>query len=66
MKATNFSSNFKRIIKEKHIDKNELAYEFYVTKETIQNYERGRSYPPLKRLDELCKLLNVNLVELFK
>ncbi len=37
----------------------EAAKALHVTKKTIQNWEKGTTFPTVKMLDEICKLYDI-------
>lgn len=59
-----FSANIKRIRKRENLSQDLLAEKLGVTRQTISNWERGKSYPDLDMLVQISESLNTNPNEL--
>lgn len=59
----NLSLKFKRI--KMNLTQEELAKKIGVTKQSISDYERGRSDPSPKTMKKIAKALNSEVCELF-
>lgn len=60
-----FSANLKRILEEKKITQEELAYKFNnqgykITQQTISNWCKGLSLPRMDKVQILCEILNIS------
>ena len=51
--------NIKKIRKEKNLTQDDLAERLYCTRQTISNYENGKSEPNIALLVEIAKVLEV-------
>lgn len=56
--------NIKRIRKEKNLTQDELAERLHCTRQTISNYENGKSEPCIELLIEIAKVLEVEINDL--
>lgn len=61
-----FSTQVKRYREEMDLTQEELAEKIYVTRQTVSNWENGRSYPDVKSLLLLSALFQVSLDTLVK
>lgn len=56
----------KRFRKEKGVSVEDLADKIYVYQNTIRKYEYGYTEPRLTRVAEICRALNVDILDLLK
>ena len=56
--------NIKKIRKEKNLTQDDLAERLYCTRQTISNYENGKSEPNIALLVEIAKVLEVEVNDL--
>lgn len=60
------NAQIKKYRTEFHLSQEELAEKVYVTRQTISNWENGKSYPDIHSLLLLSSLFNVSLDQLIK
>lgn len=53
----------KKIREEKNLSQERFGFKIGVTGKTISSYERGRSIPPLRILEQISEVYNVPLVK---
>lgn len=53
--------NIRNIRQSKRITQDELAEKLYVTRQTVSNYETGKSHPDIEMLLKIAEILNVSL-----
>ena len=58
--------NIARIRKENNLTQDELAEKYYVTRQTISNWEIGKSYPDLETIVKISDDFNISLDVLLK
>ena len=58
--------NIIKIRKENNLTQDELAEKYFVTRQTISNWEIGKSYPDLETLVKLSNDFNISLDRLLK
>lgn len=51
---------------EKQITQQELADTLYVTRQTVSRWEKGHNYPTLDMLVEICRVLDIEINDVFK
>lgn len=61
----NFASNLSRLRKEAGITQTELAEKLNIGKQSISDYEKGRSYPTFAALDKIVAFFKATPVQLF-
>ncbi len=54
-------NNIKKHRKEFNISQEELAKKLYVTRQTISNYENGKSNPDIETLLQLAEIFNTDI-----
>ena len=59
-----FSRNLSRLRKERSLSQAELAERLHVVRQTISNWETGRSFPDLEMLTQLASFFHVDLENL--
>jgi len=59
-----FSTNIKRIRRDKKLTQAEIKANTGIEPSTWSNYERGKSFPNLKLFDEICKYFGVSADDL--
>lgn len=52
--------NIKHLREEKHLTQDQLAEKLFVTRQTVSNYETGRSRPDVEMLTKIAEVLNVD------
>ncbi|MGB4589806.1 MAG: helix-turn-helix transcriptional regulator [Clostridiaceae bacterium] len=62
----NVSNQIKNYRKQKNLSQEELAEKIYVSRQTISNWETGKSYPDIHNLILLSTLYDISLDELIK
>ena len=62
----NISNQIKNYRKQKNLSQEELAEKIYVSRQTISNWETGRSYPDVHNLLLLSTLYEISIDELIK
>ena len=60
------NAQIKKYRTELNLSQEELAEKVYVTRQTISNWENGKSYPDIHSLLLLSSLFNVSLDQLIK
>ena len=60
------NAQIKKYRTEMNLSQDELAEKIYVTRQTISNWETGKSYPDIHSLLLLSSLFNVSLDQLIK
>lgn len=63
---SNLSQNIRRYREQKSMSQEELAQKLYVTRQTISNYENGKTEPDLDRIEEMAVLFDVDVQELLQ
>lgn len=63
---SNLSQNIRKYREQKSMSQEELAQKLYVTRQTISNYENGKTEPDLDRIEEMAVLFDVDVQELLK
>lgn len=61
---TNIGRNIRRIRQQKGITQDDLAEQLFVTRQTVSNYETGRSKPDIDTLLRIAEILHVDLNEI--
>lgn len=61
-----FGNQIKKYRADNHLSQEELAEKIYVTRQTISNWETGKSYPDIHSLLLMSTLFNVSLDQLIK
>lgn len=61
MLSKSIGTNIKQLRTEKGLSQEDLASILFVTRQTISNYETGRSYPDIDTLEQISKALDVEL-----
>lgn len=56
--------NIKKIRKEKNLTQDELAERLHCTRQTVSNYENGKSEPGIDLLIEIASVLGVEINDL--
>ncbi len=62
----NFSNQLKKYRKRHHFSQEKLAEKIYVSRQTISNWENGKTYPDIQHLITLSLLFDVSVDELLK
>ena len=62
----NISNQIKNYRKQKNLSQEELAEKIYVSRQTISNWETGKSYPDVHNLILLSTLYEISIDELIK
>jgi len=62
----NISNQIKNYRKQKNLSQEELAEKIYVSRQTISNWETGKSYPDVHNLILLSTLYEISVDELIK
>jgi len=65
-KRMNISNQIKNYRKQKNLSQEELAEKIYVSRQTISNWETGKSYPDVHNLLLLSALYDISIDELIK
>lgn len=63
---SNLSQNIRKYREQKSMSQEELAQKLYVTRQTISNYENGKTEPDLDRIEEMAVLFDVDVQELLQ
>ena len=58
--------NISKIRKDNNLTQDDLAEKYYVTRQTISNWENGKSYPDLETLVKISNDFNISLDVLLK
>ena len=61
-----FSSNLRRIRKQKMLSQADLAEKIGKTQQTVSWYESGRVYPSLKVIENIARALDVSAAQLIE
>lgn len=62
----NIKEQLRKKRNENNITQEELAEMIFVSRQTISNWENGKSYPDIKSLILLCDIYNISLDELVR
>ena len=62
----NIGNQILNIRKEKHLTQEEFGRLFHVTRQTVSNWENGKSYPDLQILVSLSNQFDISLDTLLK
>ena len=57
---TRIGENIKRMRLEREMSQEELANRIFTTRQTVSNYENGRSVPDLQTIEKLSEVFEVN------
>ncbi len=60
----NIGKNIRDLRKDRHMTQEELAERLFVTRQTVSNYETGRSNPDVEALQKLAEVLQTDLSSL--
>lgn len=63
---SNLSKNIRKYREQQAMSQEDLAQKLYVTRQTISNYENGKTEPDLDRIEEMAKLFDVDVQELLQ
>ena len=63
---TNLPDNIRTYRKKQHLSQEALAKKLYVTRQTISNYENGKTEPDLNMIKRIADVLNVDMHELIQ
>lgn len=64
MEKENIGNNIKVFRNEIGMSQQELADKMYVTRQTVSNYEKGKSFPDVETLDQLSSIFGVSVEEI--
>ena len=62
MLSKSIGKNIKQLRTEKGLSQDDLATKLFVTRQTVSNYETGRSFPNIDMLQNIAICLDVELV----
>lgn len=65
MKLTDIKQTLKQLRKDHHLTQEMLAQKLYVSRQTISNWENGKSYPDITHLHLMSQIYGENLLTLF-
>ena len=57
---TRIGENIRRLRLEKEMSQEELANQIFTTRQTVSNYENGRSVPDLQTIEKLSEIFEVD------
>ena len=60
-----FSENLKKHMWRLNISQKDLKEKLNISKSIVSDWYNGKAFPRSEKLDELCKILDVDIVELF-
>ncbi len=63
---SNLSKNIRKYREQQAMSQEDLAQKLYVTRQTISNYENGKTEPDLDRIEEMAALFDVDVQELLQ
>lgn len=63
---SNLSKNIRKYRESRHLSQEELAKKLYVTRQTISNYENGKSEPDLDRIKDMADFFGVEMQEMIQ
>ena len=63
---TIFSRNLRKILEEKEVSQRELAKRLDITPQAVNDWCQGKSMPRMRKIDQICRCLNVTRSDLLE